>query len=454
MMRRLSVRARITIGSLLVAATLLAIGLLVVRQQVDAILTNADVQLAQDDLVGFQHDIIATPTAEVDDPGTGVLVYVRDPSGKVNVNTLPHDVLIRITGRQPSDSEFRMTDDEGRDFVVVSRSVSTSAGVWAMWSARNTSASELAEHGFDSVLLVGGVVLLLGFGAASWLLATVALRPVARMRRRASSLGETLDGELPVGRADDELAALATTLNELLARVRSASVREKQMVSDAAHELRTPLASLTTQLELAHRDRGNAEALGAHLDGVQSSVARLSALATKLLELNRLETQGVVTPADTSELVTELMSAVDRARLVALGRAGSVPAIDVGFELRDTEPSRRYALDAQGFGRIADNLLTNAINAVPAGGRVDAVLEQTLGGLTLTVRDDGPGMPDEFLPHAFERFSRPDTARAAANGGSGLGLALVRAIVVAADGEVFVHNTRPGFEVVVRLPNI
>jgi signal transduction histidine kinase len=453
-MRRLSVRARITLGSLAVAAVLLVVSLLIVHAQLVGILSNADIQLAQGDLTSFQRDITADPTSEVDDPGTGVLVYVRSPAGKVDVNTLPHDVLIRVEGRQPADYQFRMDDDEGRGFVVVGRVVHTSAGDWALWSARNTSASELAERELVQVLVIGGIVLMLGFAAASWILTTAALRPVGRMRRQADSLGASLDGALPVGRAQDELAALATTLNELLARVRAASVREKQMVSDAAHELRTPLASLTTQLELAHGDFGDADALAAHLEGAQASVERLSALATKLLELNRLETQGPATPAATGELVTELMGAVDRARMLALARSAAESSLEVGFDLRDTDTARHYALDAQGFGRIADNLLTNAINALDGRGAVEAVLEQSLGGITLTVRDDGPGMPDDFLPLAFERFSRPDIARSTASGGSGLGLALVRAIVTAAGGDVFLHNTHPGFEVVVRIPNM
>ncbi len=449
-MRRLSIRARITIGSLVVAILLLTVALLIVRSQVGMILSNADVALAQGDLTSFENDIAVNPTAEVDNPGTGVLVYVRNPSGDVQVNTLPHDINAAVGSRSASTEQFSFRDDEGRGFIVVGREVRTGSGVWALWSARSTSSSELALEGLDRVLVVGGIVLLLGFGAASWALATIALRPVTRMRRRADSLGTTLDGELPVGGANDELAALATTLNELLSRLRSSSAREKQMISDAAHELRTPLASLTTQLELAHDDEGDAAALAEHLKGAESSVARLAALATNLLELNRLETDGrQLASASTSQLTTELMSAIDRARMLALPRS-----IDIGFEVGGGDSEQSYRVDASSFGRVVDNVLVNAINAVADRGSIDVLLDQDSAGLRLRVIDDGPGMPEGFLPQAFERFSRPDIARSRHAGGSGLGLALVQAITTSAAGTVEVRNRAPGFEVEVVLPKM
>ncbi|MCU1416708.1 MAG: Two-component sensor histidine kinase [Schumannella sp.] len=450
MIRGLSIRTRITLGSVLVAAVLLAGALVLARAEVTAVLADSDVALAAGDLAGFESDITAQPGTEVDDPGTGVLVYVRDPGGAVQVDTLPRDVRRMIDHHPAVDDEFRMTDDESRGFVVVGRTVETTQGVWMLWAARSTSASELAIGGLDRVFVIIGVVLLAGFGLASWLLTTLALRPVSRMRRRAESLGTAMDGDLPVGQADDELSALATTLNALLGRVRSTALREKQMVSDAAHELRTPLASLRTQLELARDDAGDAGALARHLISAESSVERLASLAGHLLELSRLEAAEGTAPlsCETAELVGELMRAVDRARMVGLATS-----TEVGFELSRTDDARRYRVDPQGFGRIADNLLTNAL-AASAGGSVEARLAQTATGIELTVADDGPGMPEDFIPRAFERFSRADVARGSQSGGSGLGLALVHALATAAGGTVQLRNTAPGFEAVVTLPNM
>lgn len=451
MLSRLSIRSRITIGSLAVAAVLLVVALLVVRAQVATTLSDADASLAQSDLASFQKDITANPDETVDDPGTGVLVYVRDPGGRVQVNTLPHDVLTLVADHDDADEQSAFTDDEGRTFVIVGRTISTDAGTWALWSARSTSASELALQGLDRVLIVGGLVLLAGFGGASWLLATAALRPVNAMRRRAEELQESdTAGQLPVGRTRDELSALATTLNSFLAKVHASSAREKQMVSDAAHELRTPLAALKTQLELAHDDFGNADALAHQVTAAEASVDRLASLASNLLELSRLEAHGSPATSATAAAITdEFTGSVDRARMLALGKSATVD-----FDVMVTDDGTRYRIDPQAFGRLADNLFSNAINAVHHSGTVTAALVQAESQLILTVSDDGPGMPDDFLSVAFERFSRPDASRTTATGGSGLGLALVRALAREAGGEANAENTHPGLRVRVSLPKM
>ncbi|CAN5193192.1 hypothetical protein BH11ACT5_BH11ACT5_10580 [soil metagenome] len=446
-MTRLSIRTRITLGSLAVAALLLLAALIVVRAQIAVVLSEADVTLAQSDLASFEQDIAANPDEPVDDPGTGVLVYVRNPDGEVQVNTLPHDVLAAISSRAASDDQFDFTDDEGRAFLVVGRSVETGKGDWALWSARSTSASALALRGLDGVLIVGGLVLLAGFAIASWLLATAALRPVAAMRRQAEELGS--DGRLPVPTTHDELSDLAVTLNRFLAQVQSATAREKQMVSDAAHELRTPLAALKTQLELAHRDEGDAPALLHQVRAAEASVDRLSSLATNLLELSRLESHDSTAVSETSALLDEFTGSVDRARTLAVRHD-----VTVDFDARNLDEQAAYRIDRQAFGRLTDNLLSNALNALAAAGTVTAVLAQAEGRLILTVSDDGPGMPDDFLPVAFERFTRPDASRTTSTGGSGLGLALVQALAHDAGGSATLANTHPGLLVTVALPKM
>jgi signal transduction histidine kinase len=449
--RRLSIRARITLGSAAIAAVLLAVALFAVHAQVAIILGNTNVTLAQGDLVSFEKDIVANPTESVDDPGTGVLVYVRNPAGVVEVNTLPHDVNLAVDGRATATEQFTITDDEGRNFVVVGQSVQTSDGTWALWSARNTSSIELALDSLNGWLIGGGLALLFGFALASWLLASAALRPVAAMRRQAELLGsDPGDGGLAVGDVHDELSELAMTLNDLLARVRDSAAREKQIVSDAAHELRTPLAALRTQLELAHDDFGDAHALAAQVSAAEDSVQRLTSLASNLLELSRLDATSERERASTvSQLENEFLGSIDRARLLGLGTHA-----DIGFELELTDAAARIAVDSDSFGRMLDNVLVNSIAATGQGGEVTASLRQSQVGLTLEVRDDGPGMPESFLPRAFERFSRPDGARTSATGGSGLGLALVRAIAEAAGGSATATNSHPGLVVTVTLPQL
>lgn len=450
MRSRLSIRARITLGSVLAAAVLLSVGLWLVREQVESILTSTNAVLAEGDLASFETDILANPDEPVDDPGTGVLVMVRAPDGERQVDTMPRFIHGVVEHRDAANEQFTVKHD-GTTFVVVGRVVSTADGDWALWAARSEASSQLALASLDRLLVIGGLVLLAGFGIASWLLASAALRPVRRMRERAETLGaESTDGGLPVGPARDELAALATTLNDFIQRVRSSAAREKRMVSDAAHELRTPLAALRTQLELAHDDFGDAEALADQVTAAEASVARLSSLATNLLELSRLESaEGARGSASTHELVEEIMGCIDRARMLGLAKHA-----DIGFELLDTDRDEHYAVDAQSYGRLADNLLTNAVAAIDDRGTVTARLSQSAGELVLEVSDSGGGMHEEFLPRAFERFTRPDDSRSAATGGSGLGLALVRAIASAAGGSATLENSPTGLIATVRIPSM
>jgi signal transduction histidine kinase len=303
----------------------------------------------------------------------------------------------------------------------------------------------------DAALIVGGLIALIAFTAASWLLTTFALRPVTAMRRRAQTLSGTGESErLPVGTAQDELAALATTLNEFLDRVHDGTLRERRMVSDAAHELRTPLAALRTQLELAHDDFGDADALAREIVGAENSVARLTALANGLLELSRLEGEtGASGRASTSELLDETMGSVDRARTLAVAKD-----VDVAFAADDLNDGAMYAIEPNAFARLLDNLLSNAVNAVGDSGSVELSLRDDAGVLEVVVSDDGPGFPEAFLPKAFDRFSRPDESRSAAHGGSGLGLALVRAIAESGGGTAQLSNGATGATAIVRIPRM
>lgn len=449
MLQRLTIRARITIGSVLVAALIFAIAMTAAHAQVISILTASDTTLARADLRSYAAEVVAYPAGLVDDSGKGFLVFVRDPSGIVKLDTLPHDIHHVVEHRAGIDETFTAGED-GSSFVVVGRVVQTKTGEWSLWAARSTASSRLAMQSLDIAFVIGGIVLLGAFGLASWLLAAAALGPVRRMRQRAESLGMDSTAMLPVGRAKDELSELATTLNAFLGGVRASSAREKQVVSDAAHELRTPLSALKTQLELAHDDFDDAAALAAQIIAAEKSVARLSSLATNLLDLSRLDGQPVPSrPSSAEELVTELMGSIDRARMIGL-----VTDAEVGFTVAPFDIAARFAISAENFARLADNLLANSVAVIPPGGSVEAEIGGYRDRLVLRITDTGPGMDEAFLPHAFDRFSRPDDSRTASTGGSGLGLALVRAIAVAANGTVDLRNTGTGLEVTVSIPKM
>ena len=455
MLGRLTIRARITIGSVLIAAMIFAIAMMAAHAQVVSILSAADATLARTDLDSYAIEVVANPSGLVDDSGKGLLVSIRDPGGVVKLDTLPHDIH-RVVEHRAGRNETFSSGEDGTSFVVVGRLVKTTTGEWSLWAARSTASSQLAMQSLDSAFVIGGIVLLGAFGFASWLLAAAALGPVRRMRQKAESLGVDSTAVLPVARAKDELSELATTLNAFLARVRASSAREKQVVSDAAHELRTPLSALKTQLELAHDDFDDANALAAQIVAAEKSVARLSSLASNLLELSRLTGQPVPTrPSSADELVSELMGSIDRARMIGLANSAEVGfTVSLVSSVSSVNARARFAISAENFGRLADNLLANSLAAIPEGGSVDAELTEEPQAIVLRITDTGPGMAEDFLPHAFDRFSRPDDSRTASTGGSGLGLALVHAIATAANGTVQLQNTASGLVATVSIPKM
>lgn len=449
MIRSLSIRTRITLGSALVALLLIGTAALGIRVYAESTLHSSDVTLATTDLASFEKDLQENGGVHVDTPGAGILVLIRSPDGQTAVNTLPDEVRDSISEMRPSNSTFSATED-GSPYVVVARTVHARNGIWGLWAARSTASSRLVLAQLDAGLIIGGLLALAVFTMAAWLLATFALRPVAAMRRRAQTLSGTGAADrLPVGSANDELSALASTLNEFLDRVHDGTLRERRIVSDAAHELRTPLSVLRTQLELAHDDFGDATALQAEIIAAEGSVARLTALANGLLELSRVEQDEGETPESTaSELLDEAMGSVDRARMLALPKQ-----VDVSFQADELDASNRFLIEPSAFARLLDNLLSNAVAAVNTGGSVELALADDSNGLAVVVRDNGPGIPESFLPKAFDRFSRADESRSADTGGSGLGLALVRAIAESSGGSAYLAN-EDGAVATVRLPKM
>jgi signal transduction histidine kinase len=447
--RRLSIRWRITIGSVLVAAILLTGAAFAFRGQIQLVQTNSDKKLLYGASTPYIAQIRNHPT-QIDKPAGEEHVAVVNPAGKVVVSNLPDGLSDRLGTLKALKAGSHFLTFSQVHYLVTVETVATPEGEWRILGTRNEAATEAVLANLTNILMIGAGVLLVGFGLASWLLTTAALRPVMRMRRRAESLRASGSPEpLPVGPADDELAALATTLNDFIASVRVTAARERQMVSDASHELRTPIAVLKAQLELAHLSEGDAGALRNDLTLAEDSVDRLSTLATNLLELSALEAEFEIKPTDWQSLVTEFVGASDRARVLALSKE-----VRVEFEVEESEEDLWYRVSATHFAQILDNLTSNAIRAVPDCGSVSARLSQHGGQLRLVVDDTGPGMPDVFIPVAFDRFSRPDEQRAGTAGGSGLGLSIVSAIVSNAGGEASLANREGGFTVGITLPAV
>ncbi|HEV7655403.1 MAG TPA: HAMP domain-containing sensor histidine kinase [Mycobacteriales bacterium] len=285
------------------------------------------------------------------------------------------------------------------------------------------------------VLLVGlaiGAPLLLAVVAfAMWWVTGRALRPVEALRRGAAGLSGS--GRLPVPAAQDEIRRLAETLNDMLARLDAAGARQRAFVSDAAHELRSPLASARTQLEVAAAVDAGTPA-GELAGDVLLDVERLGRLVDDLLLLARLD-----------EAPRRARSAVD---LQAL--AGDVvsrySAARVPVTLSPCETDCVVSAEGGAVRRVLVNLVDNAVRHARSSVRVSA------GPGTLTVTDDGPGIPAADRERVFDRFTRLDSDRGRDSGGAGLGLAIVRELVTAHGGNVSLSDAGPGLVVTVHFP--
>jgi two-component system, OmpR family, sensor kinase len=226
----------------------------------------------------------------------------------------------------------------------------------------------------------------------------------------------------------------------MLGRLQAALARERSFVSDASHELRTPLAILRTELELALRGRSSYEELEAAVRSAAEETDRLNQLADDLLVIARSD-QGRL-PVRPAELdAGDLLAAVVR-RFQARARAER-------RRLRaEPGPDMRLRADQARLEQALANMVDNALRH----GAGDVVLSATRrdGAVELHVRDHGPGFPAEFLPSAFERFSRADEARS--RGGTGLGLAITEAVAKAHGGSAHAANRNGGADVWLELP--
>jgi heavy metal sensor kinase len=268
---------------------------------------------------------------------------------------------------------------------------------------------------------------LLGYG-----LSTLSLRPVETMRREAAAISAAEPGRrLPVPPSHDEISRLGETLNEMLERLEAALERERGFVADAGHELRTPLALLKAELELALRRPRSEPELEEAIRSAAHETDRLAQLAEDLLLLARSDRSEV--PLERKPVPVEQMLDAVAARFSGLAHdAGRT----IEVEAATIEVTADRVRVEQALGNLVDNALGHGDGTV----RLSAVERNE--HVELHVRDDGPGFPSEFLPRAFDRFTQADAARSGA--GTGLGLAIAEAVATAHGGSAHAENRDDG----------
>jgi two-component system OmpR family sensor kinase len=291
---------------------------------------------------------------------------------------------------------------------------------------------EEALEGLVAELFVVGPIALALASVLGYLLAAAAFRPVEAMRSRAAEISTDRPGRrLPLPRARDEIHRLGETLNAMLSRLEAAFARERRFVADASHELRTPLALLRTELELALRRPRSARDLEDALRSAAEEVDRLSSLAEDLLVLARVDEGALPVRRSPIEAVELLDTVARRFAARAADEGRTLEVADAG----DAPLAADRARLEQALGNLVDNALRYGAGTI----RLDARRHD--GHVELRVGDEGPGFPPEFLPRAFERFTRADEARG--RGAAGLGLAIVDAIARAHGGTAEAAN-KPG----------
>ena len=285
-------------------------------------------------------------------------------------------------------------------------------------------------------VVLGLPVLVALLGVLVWAIVGRALRPVEQIRSRVAEIGASrLDQRVPEPAGDDEVARLAVTMNEMLSRLERSAVRQRQFVSDASHELRSPIASIRTQMEvaLAHPERADwADVAG----GVLEEGLRMERLVDDLLTLARADA-GVISA---------------RSERVDMGEVTLAEA--ERHEVIDTTAVKEAVVtgDQLALRRVVRNLFDNAVRH--SAGRVEISVTAIDGYAVVSVEDDGPGIAIADRERVFERFARLDEGRQRDQGGTGLGLAVVRDVVTGHGGSVaaLTGERLGGARFVVRIP--
>lgn len=376
------------------------------------------------------------------------LVQLINPAGRVVRRTgdAGQGPVVPVAAARQHQITGYVTVDEER-YRVLAGPLPGNPG-WVGVVGQRASVTNTTVAAQETRLVIGGAIVVLLAGLGAYWLAGAALAPVERMRRQVAALSERdAAGGVLIPRTRDELARLARTMNDLLARLHSALARQRGFVADASHELRTPLAVLGAELELAGRPGRSRDELAEALSNAQFEVVRLTRIVNDLLVLARSD-EGRLELRRTETDVRELLSLSVTAAAARASAAGVECVADAPAGLVEL-------LDADRVRQAVDNLIDNALRFAPPGSRVTATAAVSNGGLAIEVADAGPGFPADFLPQAFERFSRPDTSRARSDGGAGLGLAIVAVIAAAHGGTATARNRQGGGAVVtMTLPSV
>ena len=363
---------------------------------------------------------------------------------------------LRTLVLRPANTEGRivaLTDAEGGYRVSVTRVLlNRESYTVVVIQSRDIEAETLQNARI--ACLVAIPIVLVAAGAAGSFLAKRSLAPVAAMTERAARISAAnLSERLPVGNPRDELGQLARVLNELLSRVDHSFEQQRRFMSDASHELRTPVSIMRAEAEVAlSSDVRSGEEYRESLSVVANTAARLTLVVNELFFLARADAGQQPLARGPMYLDEMIGDCVRSVRALALRSGVAITAVVAGEVPFNGDDGLLH--------RLVTNLLDNAVKYSGDGATVTASLLETVDGYRIGVRDNGSGIPIEAQPHLFERFFRGDAARSRAvsgdgsiGSGAGLGLAIARWVAQAHGGSIdLTESTAFGTEFVVWLP--
>ncbi|MEE6136560.1 ATP-binding protein [Mycobacterium sp. 050128] len=441
----------ISARSALVSATVILVALIMAGAVLLLVLHFALISAADDAARSRLRDIARTlqseTTPDIDPPLLAtdqriVAVQIIDGAGHsvasssstpeppmVALNTVGSTPQIGITG-----AAVRM-----HDVRVAAQSLDTPTGHYVVLVGAGTDDVEATVSTVAIGLAAAAPLVVAAAGVATYLLVRRSLRSVEAIRSRVADISASdLAERVPVPPQRDEIYTLATTMNQMLSRLESSQTTQRRFIADASHELRSPLSTVISALEVGV---AHPELLDVRLaaDTLLPEARRMQALVEDLLLLARADERGLALRRTDTDLDDLAVTEVTRLRRET--------TLDVHAELTPT----RLVGDASALARVLRNLLDNA--ARHATSRVEVTVRPEDGQVCLTVADDGPGIAPADRLRVFERFVRLDTDRSRSGGGTGLGLAIVFEIVAAHGGSVHIDDrSGGGTAVVVQLP--
>lgn len=451
-MRRAPIRVRLTAWYVAVlAVVLLGLGAFVVtnlrsqlESEVDRSLTSASEQAARGYTVEGPAELRDVARSVLPGPlkgGTGVQVLnssggvvLAEGEGVIRRPLLDRAAVARVRSGSSERGSVR-TGTPARHLRITATPVRRRRRRQVLVVAESLKDVDSSVHTVLVLLLVGGGASLAVLASGGWWIARQALRPVARMTTRADEIGiDDLSQRIAEPRVQDEVGHLAGTLNAMLARLEAGVGARDQLVADASHELRAPLAAMRSELEVSLRQDELAPQAREVLSSVRDEVLRMSRVVGNLLTLARLDDGRLELLLEPTDL-TAIAATAARAHRAAADTAGV--EVEVQGEPVD------LMVDGERIEQVVSNLIDNAVRFAPAGSRVLVRTWRDGAEAGVTVTDQGPGVSADARERIFERFSREDPARGRA-AGAGLGLAIAREIVRSHDGRIRVTEGERG----------